>query len=392
MYIFKIKYKDLLEEGLLEDSIKTLNKYKNKPGFFMHFTDVHKLGINPKSNFNTPLGIYGYPITDILIEQYEKSYLPFAGDRKYIVIFRMKEWTTFNQESSVVTEEILLETVNKVKELCVKNQNITDEKLKNQLEKRIDGIFELSKKETRNQSSQGIFWYFVMQVSNMIKPYQDMSNTSGWSLLLRQLGYKAFFDQGLGIIHSNEETQAFSLTKDNVDLVEIVENGNNKEQKANRNRKNTSKQLKELLQIYKDYLYESATLLIFYGTVPDTERFSRHITELRGIYERNFRYNQSKINPNLFSYKNFYDYFVEELKEITDDVVRNFIQSNLKKLKLVEPDLSKYDQVLSSFSDKDSVQGNTQLDYDLIIPHFIKKIKDIEINISNSQKNNKENK
>ncbi len=32
-----------------------------RPTAFLHFSDINKLGINPQSHYNTPLGIYAYP-------------------------------------------------------------------------------------------------------------------------------------------------------------------------------------------------------------------------------------------------------------------------------------------------------------------------------------------
>lgn len=38
--------------------IDVLHRYVDK-GYFIQFSDLEKLGINPQSSFNTPLGIYG---------------------------------------------------------------------------------------------------------------------------------------------------------------------------------------------------------------------------------------------------------------------------------------------------------------------------------------------
>jgi len=57
----------------------------------MQFSNVNKLGINPKSGYRTPLGIYSYPITDRLYRQFINGKLPFAQDRKYIIVFKPRE-------------------------------------------------------------------------------------------------------------------------------------------------------------------------------------------------------------------------------------------------------------------------------------------------------------
>lgn len=69
-------------EGYISDS--------DVPRYFMQFSDTNKLGINPKSKYNTPLGIYSYPITKEMIEKFKIGKLPFAQKRKNIIIFKAR--------------------------------------------------------------------------------------------------------------------------------------------------------------------------------------------------------------------------------------------------------------------------------------------------------------
>jgi hypothetical protein len=61
-----------------------------RPTAFLHFSDINKLGINPQSHYNTPLGIYAYPNTAYIRNLFRRGKLPFAQDRKYIVTFKVK--------------------------------------------------------------------------------------------------------------------------------------------------------------------------------------------------------------------------------------------------------------------------------------------------------------
>jgi len=73
-----------------------MNKYlsdDNEPKFFMQFSYINKLGINPRSDWKTPLGIYSYPITTNLLSQFKKGRLPFAQDRKFIIVFSIRPGT-----------------------------------------------------------------------------------------------------------------------------------------------------------------------------------------------------------------------------------------------------------------------------------------------------------
>src|SRR5690606_33428547 len=57
--------------------------------YYIHFSDYPKIGINPTSEFETPLGIYAYPLTE-MENAIRTNMIPFAGDRKYAVAFSAK--------------------------------------------------------------------------------------------------------------------------------------------------------------------------------------------------------------------------------------------------------------------------------------------------------------
>ena len=84
------------KEGVkLPSTAEQLEKYVAKdfksPEYYMQFSDVNKLGINPKSGYSTPLGIYSYPITKQLYRLFIAGKLPFAQGRKYIIVFKPNE-------------------------------------------------------------------------------------------------------------------------------------------------------------------------------------------------------------------------------------------------------------------------------------------------------------
>lgn len=87
---------------------QTLLKYKNAgDDYFITFTDLPKVGINPQSPYGTPIGIYCYPIKpfaarmkdDHSIGQFSSKF-PFASDRKYFFILRATKPMVIAQEYS----------------------------------------------------------------------------------------------------------------------------------------------------------------------------------------------------------------------------------------------------------------------------------------------------
>lgn len=75
------------EEGYeLPKAWNVLNYYVDRPYTYIHFTNNPKLiGINPKTQYGTPAGIYGYPLTKNILSKITSEW--FAAERSYIVIF-----------------------------------------------------------------------------------------------------------------------------------------------------------------------------------------------------------------------------------------------------------------------------------------------------------------
>lgn len=80
------------KEGVeLPTVAEELTKYisnPDKPEYYMQFSYVNKLGINPSSKYNTPVGIYSYPITEYSLRSLMAGQIPFASDRTYIIVFK----------------------------------------------------------------------------------------------------------------------------------------------------------------------------------------------------------------------------------------------------------------------------------------------------------------
>ena len=85
-----------------------VQKYKNDPDVYISFTEIDKIGLNPQSKYNTPLGIYTYPLKEFVRNYIDKEdgwehrydlpvghLAPFAGNSKYINFIRVKDKSTF---------------------------------------------------------------------------------------------------------------------------------------------------------------------------------------------------------------------------------------------------------------------------------------------------------
>ena len=96
-----------------DSSFLTYNEYKTSVGGSSNVSG-HKIGINPKTEYNTPIGIYAYPV-DYVLDKGRK--VPFAGDEPYIQVLQyvkrdrildLKSYTRANLEEDMANcEEIL---------------------------------------------------------------------------------------------------------------------------------------------------------------------------------------------------------------------------------------------------------------------------------------------
>lgn len=75
------------KEGVEFDAAEEFRKHEGDAFAFVHYSDLNKLGINPRSSYDTPVGIYGYPLNRFNVDDILNGKVPFAGNRKYIHLF-----------------------------------------------------------------------------------------------------------------------------------------------------------------------------------------------------------------------------------------------------------------------------------------------------------------
>jgi hypothetical protein len=186
------------------ESLKYLEKFitsEKDPKFFFTMTSINKIGINPQSQYNTPIGIYSYPLTQEYYEKLIKSKLPFAGNQRYINLFSISD---------------------SVNNLSYYDNLSSDYKKLSQI---YDNIEEVAKNAFDTAYKKNIvskFWNLTRILSKT--PIK-------WNALLRNLGYTNFYDPGDGIIHTNEPTQFVVLDPRIIIPIESFENPFNENNK-----------------------------------------------------------------------------------------------------------------------------------------------------------------
>lgn len=204
-----------------------------------------KIGLNPQSGYDTPLGVYTYPV---------KAYVKYKVGRHHADVnspdFRGEFFRTYQAELPNIY-------VLRIKPNVKKIADIGDEKeySKDDLKKDIKNLFKIyvkymgvsatisryreykdlikdyMRRTASPQSSGRHLWNITRMLSahlgEMIKGSASrmQKNMRLWNYLLRGLGYEALIDKStMGIIHSNEPCQAVFLSVKGFDVVDVIEN------------------------------------------------------------------------------------------------------------------------------------------------------------------------
>lgn len=176
---------------------------------FVSFTSVDKLGINPKSEWNTPLGIYAYPASYVVKEADTESgmdILPFAGDQPFVNIFQ-STGNIINLET--LTNPELIEYYRRIADYYAKHSGLPWKKAVDVVEHLIDDAYDGAK---FFNVLGGRLWFVTMRIAKLLSSERinDQGNNTHviWNKLFREIGIDGAYDPGIGIIHTSERTQA----------------------------------------------------------------------------------------------------------------------------------------------------------------------------------------
>lgn len=213
---------------------------------FVSFTDLPKLGINPGSKYNTPIGIYSYPAEYVIYKTtpfgniyseptstMSMTALPFAGDKRWANIFRARSGANII-DLGKFTEAQYNQYCDKLKALLtkvpVKQQERIDKPRQQktlsleQADKYIDILIDDAKIDARVNTPGGKFWYVTLRLSEVLGSPNSGNKSVVWNEIFRRLGIDGFVDPDREIIHPSEPTQAVFFSGKAVELLDTVAN------------------------------------------------------------------------------------------------------------------------------------------------------------------------
>ena len=180
-----------------------------------------KVGLNPKSGYKTPLGVYFYPLNERTLNQLEISKLPFAGDKPYVGLVKLNyphssKWlrVSDNQfgknrldEAFQTCYDFFLEKKNST---YINKSSYTLADFKDECENTCD--------EWDYSSYEGkifkLTWFTTKSLNK---------SSLQWNILLRKLGFIGLIDTGTGTIHPAEEEQVVSLTPEGYEIIRVFD-------------------------------------------------------------------------------------------------------------------------------------------------------------------------
>lgn len=193
--------------------IDVMSKHYGDKKRFVSYTDLPKLGLNPRTDFeSTPAGVYGYPLAYVLdrADKLGTTYgaVPFAEDRKYVIMFSVSGTVIDVSKHSLTRQE-----QSKLAEYI---------KLHPRMSANADEIWRVA---TQNGSNTYMAYRAVQELAELQRASGDSKRiTIILSNICRFLGWDALVDHGGGLIHIHEPHQCVVINPTTVKNIEIFDN------------------------------------------------------------------------------------------------------------------------------------------------------------------------
>jgi hypothetical protein len=178
---------------------------KNFQQYAFTMTSINKVGVNPRSEYETPLGVYFYPLTNEMYDSLIDNNLPFASESENVSLVRLKD----------VQSSKWLRVTDKNQSIDLEALQMKAFKFFDDSNKKFDGGEDLDfddtierwnrwiKKESRLTNASLLFAYCIFLVQKFDKKSKNASSTirgRRFNQILRHLGFIGVYDTGHGII------------------------------------------------------------------------------------------------------------------------------------------------------------------------------------------------
>lgn len=185
------------------DTLKSIaSSHPDPDNLACTFTAINKVGINPKSNHTTPVGIYLYPISYVIEMQMR---VPWAGGSPYVSICEFTNPHTIMHMNPVQGSDL-----NAQKGLEFIPPDILEETSKTY--------------GSMITSDYSILWYAGLVFANR-NAIKWGAYTTKWNSFFREKGIDGFYDHNTGTIYNLEPTQCVVFHKGALKVIHTIEKG-----------------------------------------------------------------------------------------------------------------------------------------------------------------------
>lgn len=200
-----------------------IKDYVDKENCFVSFTSIEKIGINPGSSYQTPNGIYCYPLKksievyDIDAKKGLYDQFPFASTAPWFWMFQAK-----NVKNLLILSDLSYKKSDYVKD--IKKLEIFYGKSAASID--FNTFVDEAEKSARVQTYSGKIWNITRCASSNWNPNASKSSPNKWNKILKDvLGYDGAVDiDNIGIIHPSERLQAVFFHKGGIDVIAKIKN------------------------------------------------------------------------------------------------------------------------------------------------------------------------
>ncbi len=235
-----VRNDDIIEERSRSTNVsvlKQLQPYSKNPSYYVTFTDLEKVGVNPNNKFATPLGVYAYNLKDLWNDWISGDRF-FGDDRKYVNLLKLNTDKIFD-----------FQNYKNYKKDYQYLQNIYEKDYQSTTKMPFDDyVKSLEEKATlyEHSSEAAQIWDIIQSMFQINDKQANVGmatkrSTILWTKALRDMGYEAVIDRGSNI-HLLQSSQAIFLSPQSYDIVDRFVNRTYKQTVENEDKWGSSKQ------------------------------------------------------------------------------------------------------------------------------------------------------
>lgn len=223
-------------------------------------TSVAKVGLNPRSEYDTPTGIYFYPLTSKNLSDLMDDMLPFAGDLEYVSLVKLKDtfrWLNLQSNDmkyrSHLSARYLKMITKSIDEIVSSSPG---------WRKRAEYLLDPSRKEDFSDESnedllfsisktKGKHWYMgdgarIFDYTYFASRFAKKPAVT-WSKILNDLGFHGIYDDGNSVIHENEPSQLVSFRREYVEVIGTYRTQDLRKSSKEKNEKSSDEAISRLI-------------------------------------------------------------------------------------------------------------------------------------------------